>query len=79
MAAQRFKDFLFSYSGLISSAEEIQLISDYFSSIQSVIAQAECSEIIDLRKYTVQRSPLKVRRLLRSQKDEPFVFVSCLN
>lgn len=79
MAAQRYKDILFSYSGLISSSEEIQVISNYFASIQSTIAQADYSEILDLRKYTVRRSPVKIKKLLREKKDYPFLFISCLN
>lgn len=79
MAAQRYKDILFSYSGLISSAEEIQVISNYFASIQSTIAQADYSEILDLRKYTVRRSAVRIKKILRDQKDYPFVFISCLN
>lgn len=79
MAAQRYKDNLFSYSGLIASNTEIEKISDYLAGIQEAIAQADYSEVIDLRKYTITRNALKIRRMLRGKKDYPFVFVSCLN
>ncbi len=79
MAAQRYKDMLFSYSGLISSTEEIQEISNYFAKQQNNIAQADYSEIIDLRKYTIKRSPLRIKKILKDDIDSPFVFVTCLN
>jgi len=79
MAAQRYKDILFSYSGLISSPEEIELISNYFAGIQSGFAQSDYSEVIDLVKYTIQRNPAKVSRVLNQKHDTPFVFVTCLN
>lgn len=79
MAAQRYKDILFSYSGLISSSEEIQKISDYFTFIQSTLAQGDVSEIMDLQKYTVVRNSLKIKKILKGKKEYPFQFISCLN
>ena len=79
MAAQRYKDILFSYSGLISSPEEIELISNYFAEIQNGIAEADFSEVIDLIKYTIKRNPALVTRMLNEKLDTPFVFVTCLN
>jgi hypothetical protein len=79
MAAQRYKDILFSYSGLISSPEEIQIISNYSASIQSSYAQASCSEVLNLRKYSITRNALKIRNMIRNNKETPFVFIHCLN
>ena len=79
MAAQRFKDILFSYSGLISTNAEIKLISDYIGEMQKTIAEADHSEILDLTNYTIRRSPEKIKKLLAERKDYPFVFITCLN
>jgi hypothetical protein len=79
MAAQRYKDFLFSYSGLISSTEEIKIISDYFEQIKASVSQADCSELTDLTKYTIHRNAMKIRAVIRSNKPKPFVFITCLN
>jgi hypothetical protein len=79
MAAQRYKDFLFSYSGLISSTEEIEIISDYFEHIKAIVAQAECSELTDLTKYTMHRNAMKIKSMIKSNKPKPFVFITCLN
>ncbi len=79
MAAQRYKDILFSYSGLISSAQEIEFISEYFAGVQRSVAQAESSEMMDLIKYTIVRSPVKIKKILKSEKEFPFVFINCLN
>ena len=79
MAAQRYKDFLFSYSGLISSSEEIQIISDYFAYIQKNVTQAEFSEIMNLQKYSVVRNSYQIKKLLKENRENPFVFITCLN
>lgn len=79
MAAQRYKDILFSYSGLIASASEVKLISDYFDLLKISTAQAYASEIIDLRKYTIQRNPTRIKKILKNKKEQPFIFVNCLN
>ena len=79
MAAQRYKNILFSYSGLISSTEEIEMIREYFAEIEFSIGEANYSEIIDLRRYTVTRSPNKIKKMLCGHKSEPFVFIISLN
>ncbi len=79
MAAQRYKNILFSYSGLISSTEEIEMIREYFAEVEFSIGEANYSEIIDLRRYTVTRSANKIKKMLCGHKAEPFVFITCLN
>ncbi len=79
MAAQRYKNILFSYIGLISSPDEINAISDYFESIQKSIEQANYSEMIDLKNYTKSRNANKIKKMLCGNHDKPFVFLMTLN
>lgn len=79
MAAQRYKNNLFSYSGLLASNTEIERISRYFNGVHASIAQADYSEIIDLQKYRIHRNPVRIKRMLKAKEEIPFVFVTCLN
>jgi hypothetical protein len=79
MAAQRYKDILFSYMTLISGDEQINFITEYFASSKLNYALAEHAEIMDLTKYTVRRNPRKIKELMKINKETPFVFVTCMN
>lgn len=79
MAALRYKNYLFSYSGLLASNAEVEYVSGYLSKVQSSMAQADCSELIDLQKYRIYRNPSRIRHVLKAKDTEPFVFVNCLN
>ena len=79
MAAQRFKDILFSYVGLISSNDEINQIRSYFHEVQDAIAEADFSEIISISATSIHRDPVRIKEILADRNDHPFVFISCLN
>lgn len=79
MAALRYKNNLFSYSGLLASNAEIEHISKYLNKVQASMAQADYSELIDLQKYRILRNPVRIKRMLKTSEVTPFVFVTCLN
>ena len=53
MAAQRYRNTLFNYTSLVLSTDEMNAISDYFECMQKRIEQANYTEIIDLKNYSI--------------------------
>jgi hypothetical protein len=79
MAAQRYRNTLFNYTSLVLSTNEMNAISDYFECMQKRIEQANYTEIIDLKNYSIARNPNQIKKMLRQQNDTPFVFLMILN
>ena len=79
MAAQRYRNTLFNYTSLVLSTDEMNAISGYFECMQKRIEQANYTEIIDLKNYSIARNPNPIKKMLRQPNDTPFVFLMTLN
>ncbi|GBL34984.1 hypothetical protein EMGBS15_05790 [Filimonas sp.] len=71
MAAQRYKNILFSYSGLISSTEEIKMIMNIalklnFQSVKPITLRSSISDVIRLPE-----APIRLRRCFADISQSP--------
>jgi hypothetical protein len=58
---------------------EATRIEQLFESLANRCAQASVSEYLNLAKYNISRSPIKLKIALAKQYLPPFEFVHCLN
>ncbi len=79
MAVQRFEGILVSYGSLISNEHDIHKVKLYFNELHFRYAEANCAEILDMRKNTIERNPSKIRALIKSGNSTPFLFICGLN
>jgi hypothetical protein len=63
----------------IFNVDEMIAIENLFKTLANKCAQAEVSEYLNLTKYNISRSAIKIRIALSREHLPPFEFVHCLN
>ena len=71
-----FKHELMSESAI---QEEINSIGDLLTPVEKVDSLVVCHELIDLNTFKQYNNHLVVKRTIRQQTLEPFVFLYCKN
>lgn len=65
---------------LLSSPNELKCLMELFTHLESKVAQASASELIDLQRYQISKNIGKMKRILkRGDAEYPFEFVNTLN
>lgn len=62
-----------------SVAFEVNWLHELLFKTERLDQFAAAHELIDLNKYKIHNSSFEIKKLIRSRKDKPFVFLSNLN